>query len=230
MSASTREGAGSRYESLLSAENNVEARERYQKEAEFLAFCEHLGALGRSQEVAPNLVKGQTKISIPAFFALEGHGTNPINRAALDLLPKYSYRSGYGDTIETLVDDSGLRQVLALPKSELEAARKGDAAQFIVANALDLQDPVVKEAFMGTSSFSRSSWDEETRRLWEVKDFVRDVPRDLNEIVVGEVSDVATMAEQRGYTDFLDYLVDAKQVIAERVNLIFSHEAPSVRE
>ncbi len=230
MSASTREGAGSRYESLLSVENSVEARERYQKEAEFLAFYEHLGALGRNQEVAPNLVKGRTNISIPAFFALEGHGTNPVNRAALDLLPKYSYRSGYGDATETLVDDSGLRQAFALPESELQAARKGNAAQFIVANTLGLLDPVAEETFRGVSSLSRSSWREETRRLWEVRDFVRDIPRDFNEIVVGEVGDIASMAEQRGYTDFLDYLLDAKQVIAERVNLIFSHKAPSVSE
>ncbi len=226
MSAGTREGAVSRYEAILSAEHSAETKERSQKEAEFLAFYEHLGALGRNKDVAPNLAKGRTTISIPAFFALEGHGTNPVNRAALELLPAYSYRSGYGDTTETLVDDSGLRQAFALPESELQAARKGNAAQFIVASTLGLLDPVAKETFRGVNSLSRSSWSDNTRRLWDIKEFVRDVPRDLNEIVVSEVSDIATMAEQRGYADFLDYLVDAKQVVAERVATIFSHEAP----
>jgi len=230
MRASPGEGAESRYGRLLSAENSAEAREQYKKEAEFLAFYKHLGALGRNREVAPDLVRGKTKISVPAFFALEAYAANPVNRAALEILPTYSYRSGYGDTTETLVDDSGLRQALALPESGLQAARNGNAAQFIVANALELLDPLVKKTFRGGTKHSLSIGDAETRHLWEIGVFVSDVPRDFNENVVGEVSDIAVRAEQKGYIDFLDYLVDVKQVIEERVDLIFSHEAPGVGE
>lgn len=226
MSAGTSEGEFSRYEAVLSAEHSAETRERYQKEAEFLAFYVHIGALGRNKEVAPNLAKGRTKISIPAFFALEGHGTNPVNKAALKLLPSYSYHSGYGDSTETHIDDSGLRRAFALPKSELQAARKGNATEYVVASTLGLLDSVAKETFLGVNGFSRYSRSYNTRRLWDIQDFVRDIPRDLDQIVVGEVGDIAAMAEQRGYVDFLDYLVDVKRLVAERVATIFEHEAP----
>lgn len=233
MSASTREGAVNRYLGLLSPESGAEAKERVKKEAEFLAFYAHLKALGRDQGIAPNLVKGRALISIPAYFALEGHGTNPVNKAALELLPSYSYSAGYGDATDVHVDESGLNKALRLPSSELGAARRGNAALFAVANTLGLLDPVVRETHTGVNSSSGDSWDNFQRRhlrrhLHEVSNFIGDVPRDLNENVVGEVSEVAAMVENGGYTDFLDYLVDAKEVIAERVSTIFSHEAPVV--
>ncbi len=226
MSADTGEGAVSRYEAILSAEHSAETKERYQKEAEFLAFYEHLLVLGRNKEVEPNLIKGRTTISVPAFFVLEGHGTNPVNRAALGLLPTYSYFKGYGNNVETRVDEPGLRQVLALPENELQAARKGKAIQFIVASTLGLLDPVAKKTLQEASRSSRSGWSDDTKRSQDIGELVRNVPSDLNEIVVSEVSDIATMVERKGYTDFLDYLVDARQIIADRVATIFAHEAP----
>jgi hypothetical protein len=37
------------------------------------------------------------------------------------------------------------------------------------------------------------------------------------------------MVKIRGYVDFLDYLVDVKEVIAERVDTIFAHEGPTIK-
>lgn len=228
---STGEVVKNRYEDILSFEKGADERERLQKEAEFLAFYSHIEALGRVQNVSPNLVKGNTKISVPAYFRLEGHGNNPVNNAALELLPGYSYSPGYGDSTETHVDNSGLRSALSLPESEVEAARKGKASGFVVAKALGLLDPVGAEAIRGVTKgyIHGSTWTPHQNSLYDTSFFVRDVSRDLNERIVEDVSDIAKRVETRGYVDFLDYLVDVKEVLAERVETIFAHEAPAVK-
>ncbi len=228
MSTDIGNGMVNKYEAFLSVEPGTEEKERYQKEAEFLAFYDHLQFLGQFKEVAPDLVKGRTTISIPAFFALDRHETNPVNEAALNLLPTYSFQSAYGDTTETLVDVSGLSQSLAQPETVLQAARKGKAVKFVVANTLGLLNPEYRETFSFINNPFPNHIDDNKRRLYDIRSFVRGINQDLNEHVVGEVSDIATMVDEKGYSDFLDYLIDAKQVSSERVATIFAHDAPVV--
>lgn len=230
MSISTGQSSANRYRELLSSESSPEFREEVQKQAEFLAFYSHLKVLGREQDTTPDLVRGNTQISIPAYFALGTQPINPVNEAALALLPRYSYSSGYGGTTDAQVNEAGLRESMLLPSNGLEAARRGYSAQFLVASTLGLLDPVAREAHEEVTNLSRIHWGNTQRHLHEVKDFITDVTRDLNETVVGEISEVAEMVQERGYIDFLDYLVDAKRVIAGRVGTIFSAEANTIPE
>lgn len=158
--------------------------------------------------------------TIPAFFALEERESNPVNEAALGLLPRFSYNSGYGNTITTDIDKTGLRQVLNIPDDELEAARKDKHVHYVVADRLGLLDPLVKEAFRGTSY--SYSYDEFTRHITDLQSLVSGVPRDLDECIVAEVGVIADMIERANYRDFLDYLIDAKQIVSGRVATIFS--------
>ncbi len=205
------------YNSMISYYEESERQEYTPQEIGFLAFFMHLSELGRNKDIRPNLVRGDTTISIPAYFALKGHGTNPINKAALGLLPDYSYRPVYHNSTQTIVDDSGLISIKNVPKDEIQAGRKGRAAQFIVANALGL----LSEEAQGQIGSRPTNIRQAIKA-----DIARDIPRDLNEASVGEVSDIASEVKQKGYVDFLDYLVDAKQIISERVDIIFSQEIP----
>lgn len=223
MGASTVENSTNLYQTLLSSQNSFEFREEAQKQAELLAFYSHLKALGREQDVAPDLVRGKTRISIPAYFALEGHGANPVNEAALALLPRYSYRPSYGNTTDVQVDEAGLRRALGLTGDELEAARRGHHIQYLVASRLNL-GPAAGHIHLYTEYYDIDP------PIKAAKQLISDVTRDLNEAVVGEVSEVAEMVRQRSYTDFLDYLMDAKRVITGRVETIFSAEANTIPE
>lgn len=215
-----------RYEDILSFENEPEIRERYQKEAEFIAFYTHLQVLGENKDVTPELFKGNTTISVPAFFSLEEYSDNPVNAAALELVPNYSYEFGYGNTVMRN-QNSGIDESLWMHGNELRAARRGDAVKFIVANSLGLIDEVTEETYKIVKPYS-NRYDSASSRVRDAGELVDGVQRDLDENVVREVSEMASMVEQKGYTDFLDYLVDTKQVISSRVATIFDHESLKV--
>lgn len=205
------------YQELLSQEQSPEVRTSFEKQLGFVAFSHHVYELGRSQHITPDLAGGITTISIPAYFALDRNTVNPVNKAALELLPTFSFHLAYGDSVDVRRHDSAFQSACRIPTSALRSARLGLAVQHTIATALRLSD-TGDQLFVHDQSKFRNAG----------QLLARDLVRDFNEGIVGEVSDVAQMVRDKGYEDFLDYLIDVREVSKERAATIFAHEAPDL--
>lgn len=173
------------------------------------AVLSHLEALGKHQHVDIDYIGGRTSVSVVNYFRKAKLRSNPVNEVALTLPPRFSYQPGYADSTYTSEDWSGLYNVeKAMESSDaLKAARKGSAAEFIVGMALGVQ--------------------RENKVDWGLRYIADAVIRDKNEQVVGELSDLAARFKDKGYVDFLDYLIDTKELIEGRVDTIFEHGPPT---
>lgn len=213
-----------RYEEILASTNSYEVRLRYIKEAKFLAFYEHLLKLGEVQDRSVDLIKGKTELSIPGYFKLEGFRKNPINNIALGILPKITTTKEYAGHEQDHVDDKALEMALNIPVDFVGAARAGYGEYWAVASELGLLDSQVRESHSINDAWN-NKWADVDPHLYDIKNLVKDVPRDLNENIIGEIAVIAGMADKKGYVDFLDYLLDAKSTIDYRITTIFSEEA-----
>ena len=222
---STEKEMQNRYQEVLSLENDTETRERYSQIVEIGALVEVFNELGRHKDVRPNLAEGKTEISISAYFALEKFASNPINQAMLELIPGYSYKAGYGDTVDVQRDSSSLKRLAHTPKDPIEAARRGLGIQHTIAAKLGIIDGVRQAALLdGTSILSGRFIGEDNRSIdyWRTNELSRDLVRDVKEGIVADVSDVAALVKERQYTDLLDYILDVQQLIHQRTYILFS--------
>lgn len=200
-------------ERFLSVEDAAE-KEKYKIEATALAFARHLYEVGRFENIKPNLAKGNMRISLVAFFNLPEFATRPLNRAALGILPDWSkYNSSTGD-----ISYSGFYDVVnLLPEDATEAARRGCAYEHVVATRLGLFDPVTRTVLAKSRGIAH------THPLGALTD---NMFMDLESLAVGDIRDVHALVQERGYRDFLDYLIDAQEIIADRVATMFELGLP----
>lgn len=188
-------------------------------EAQFLGFMAHLDHLATVRKITPNLAAGTTQISIPAYFALEGHGHNPINLAALNLVPEYSRSNG--SISHPTYNRSGLREAAALPREALVAARRGKAYDFLVAEQLGLLSNHVQRVLTNRSS-TNARERAEMHCINYISEAVSSTPLELNQQAVDSVEAVADRCRSFGYQDFLDYLVDARQQINSEIDRLIN--------
>jgi hypothetical protein len=193
--------------------------DRDRTQATFLGFYEHLRRLAAVQHRVPNLVEGSTLISLPAYYKLPGHGENPINSAALGLLPAYDCSDLQSNAKRLSVRTNVLDAAMLLPHDGVAAARAGHAATYMVADALRLLAPEVWHAYRAVEYVDYSAPNH--RRARRLHAIVQPVARDLNEAAVGDIKDVVALVRSKGYQDFFDYLIDAHSIIKERVDTIF---------
>lgn len=178
------------------------------------AFNGHVFELGRERRTSMDLARGITQLSIPNYFAVafgEDPHKNPVNVAALSILPKVTSRSAYGNSTETDVDYSGYRALVEAGKMDRKTAiRAGKAAEWLVATELDLQAAPVQ-------FFTR-----DTPRLeWVLDQQAHAISSELNDRIIGNVIAIAEMVRDHGYEDFLDYLVDTRTEIDTEVDAFF---------
>lgn len=192
----------------------------------FLAFYSHLRELGRQQDRTPQLHRGDTTISIPAFYALPGHTQNALGSRALELLPKFSYSPGYADSTQTGVNESEFRDLIRLPDSELEAASRGKALDFIMAKHLGLNNNHVRLVYATLHNWGGSTTQVEQRQrnfVTNGRDLARTVNASRDLKVTGTVAEVAGYTRSIGANDMFTYLqiarydtrVDVKQLVDE---------------
>lgn len=215
------------FDEVWSPDLDQSQRERHTKELAYAAFRGHLGFLGQAARIKPDIAAGKTRIGIVSYFGLPKFDQNPLNTAALALVPRYTYAPGYADSSITTVDDNGLKMAIrGMLYDPIDAARKGHCVEYIVANALGLNDRDLK-AVQETTTFTewhRSNYgSKELHRLGTVRTLAAELDADFRETAVGEVSDVAARVRDRGYSDFFDYLTEVRAVTQERAETIMQH-------
>lgn len=207
-----------RFEKYLSPETSPHVREQAAEACKAIAFYDHLISLGHQQDRVPNLVAGHTKISIPAYFRLPEHKGNPINQAALELVPTISTKPGYGNSDDVSVRWHSIVRTLS-SMDRLEAARSGWGDKYIVAYVLGLLTPTTVDAF--SYQVDKGHLDRISPFYSDLQSLVSNIGFDLNQTVVGEVPEIAALVVEKGYKDFLDYLVDIRTILGRRVDLVF---------
>ncbi len=212
---------------VWSPDLDQERRERHTKELAYAAFRGHLGFLGREARLKPDLAAGKTRIGIVSYFGLPKFEQNPLNAAALALVPRYTDTPGYADSTLTTVNDNGLNMAIrGLLNDPIDAARKGHSVEYVVANALGLNDRDLKAVHETTrfEAWHHSNYGgKELHRLGTVRTLAAELDADFREIAVGEVSDVAGRVRERGYGDFFDYLTEVREATQERAETIMQH-------
>lgn len=204
-----------------------DSRQRIEAEAAFMAFYTHLYRQGYELDhgLAPELHIGQIQISMAAFYNLEGHGKNPVNKAALKLLPRTSLKT-YDEGQEKYIDNSGLRGTIAIASmDQLEATRRGEGARFIVGSRLGLAGSPATDMLKAMTSRPGS---EAYERAVHMNDLVGDILHDFDDRAVGKVDEIYEYTQTKGYVDYFDYLVDVKQTALGRIATLFAHEAQNI--
>jgi len=214
------------YEDVFHAEMEKESLERRIQAVEFLVFRHHLIALGKVRDTEPDIVEGQTRISVPRYFRHvqdeSKEGSSPVNETALSLLiPAVDYGS-----VDS-VNERGLLEIMQLPDDMVDAARQGKGVHLVIKKALGLDNVNATQTYDTLLRESRMIIPYETK---EINKIVGGISWEHDDRAVGEVPEIATMIKENGYVDFLDYLVDVKQQLGQKVGEIATTAIERQRE
>lgn len=221
----------SQYEKILSREQGEAERELGKEVAKIIAFEKFLRRCYDTQRQTPNPYTGDLRISVVEYFrqAVGGNETS-INQAALNLLPSYiPPTTSYGNSDDSSVSHLGMEQVYqAVHLTELEASERGSSMQRAIGNVLLIQPRVVDYRNKAESSvrFDHSTFDQEGwERIMYTGALVADIDADLADMLVLEAPEMRQLVQERGYKNFLDFLIDTKGLIDGRIETVFAHEA-----
>jgi hypothetical protein len=171
------------------------------------ALQSHLEFMGKSREADVNYHSGSVLVSLKNYFLNTVPESNTVNSLAISTIPEFTYHSGYGDSVDTKVSWGGMKNInraLGTADNALKAARIGIGTQWAIGMALDFK-------------FDKGNLD------WDTRCVAEKLCTDLNDAYVGELGDVAKRVKEKGYQDFLDYLLDSKMLLSGRVDTLFEH-------
>lgn len=193
-------------------------------DAELMAMWGHMEYLA-DHVVVPSVARGVGDVSIVGFFSdSEVRSTNPLNDAALKLVPevKWERRGMHFDDVKWY-DASSLSHALRVAEmnqSATEAARYGLVEDYLVGHELELPRYAGTNALKHILRYELSERFSSKPHLYihKVGSQFRDVVADINTESILPVHEMRERIEDEDYADFLDYLVKNFAVIRERVD------------
>ncbi|MCA9342424.1 hypothetical protein KC950_00205 [Candidatus Saccharibacteria bacterium] len=209
-------------------EQNPETRgSEVKQDAEFLAFWEHVEYLS-DNSVRPVVSRGIGEVSVVGFFSDPSVLSNPLNDAALKLVPKAEWerRGSHMDDVKRYNTDylKHIAGVLTRNDDEVDAARSGEISNFLVGRQLHLGRYVDGAAFRLKTGSNRESLgrnyyrgDRPPAYIFNLRHQFADMADDISEGSVMPIPEMAERIKSEGYKDFLDYLVHNFAIVRERV-------------
>lgn len=195
-------------------------------DAEFSTFWGHVEYLA-DHTVRPVVSHGIGNVSVVGFFDDRSFGSNPLNQAALRLVPTVDWenRGSHFDPVQHYRARS-LRHVvdvLRRNKTEVDALRRDEVADYLVGRELGIDeydDSTVfrdKIGYNNNGRFGSPPYSKSPLYMLNLKSQFSDLASDLNEGSVMSIPEMAERVEEEGYKDFLDYLVHNFETVRERI-------------
>lgn len=171
------------------------------------ALESHLHHMGRVRDHDVDYTEGTVQVSLKNYFLNTVPESNEVNSLAIGLIPNIRHRPGYADSVDTTVTWQGVRTIENATNragTPLQAARIGVGAAWAIGESLGFK-------------LAKGSLD------WDTRDAADRLCKDLNEKYVGDLPEIAARVKEKGYQDFLDYLLDSKMLLRGRVDTLFGY-------
>ncbi len=205
-------GQVSRYSKIFENERGHVDRQTLKEELTAHAIIEYLMCLGRSGFAKPNLVKGNIRIGLVEYFS-QPYFDNALNRAALSIVPNFTWKPGYGGS-DLIVGDKPLKKALSsLGIDEIEALKQ---------DTLEARLVVQRIGFGSAGGMEVARWktDNSSRPTTLTSEIGVDLTRDLVEGIVAPVDQIAQRVQSLGEASMFDHLSNVFELVSERAERV----------